>query len=157
MAEIIEMPAGSDLLGRTLALNLSVCRKFTCRGFFLSPTRVAAMVDHEADQVALRTALLQGRLIDITDQVVKGLNVNGSGHSTVKVEETGMKAYLGYDKDGRLYVVTPKDEAEAEAIEKEIRDTGTLKRAWETAAQFSDVTELPIEPEEDPPRLIFTD
>jgi hypothetical protein len=154
MAEIIQMAPAVDLIGHTLALNLVTCRKFTCRGFFLSPTRPTALVDPEADQVALRTALLQGRLLDITDQQTSGLKIADTSHTAAEVEDTGKRVFLGYDPAGNMYVTVPKDEAEAEAIESEIRSTGTLKRDWTQAAEITPVTESAPE---GPPLIIITD
>lgn len=143
---VIEMPGAPDLCGRTIGLNLSVCRKFTCRGFFLSSTRPAAMVDPEADQLAIRTGLLDGRLVDITDAASHGLSMAGASHTRTGVEDTGKKFYYGRDEQGRLFVVIPKDEADAAAIEKEIAETGTLRRNCEAAANFSGITTVETGP-----------
>lgn len=151
---LIELPQAEDLVGRTLALNLTVCRKFTCRGFALSPTRAAAVVDDEADQAALRSALARGQLLDLTNHGVKEQKIGDIGLGSAKEEDTGKRVFLGRDEHGNLFVVTSSDPVEIEAIEEELRTTGTLKRDWQRAAEIGPVEE---EAKPEPPSIILTD
>ena len=117
-----------DLTGRIISLNLQVCRRFQCGGFSLSPNQPFAVVEPNASHNKIYEGLLDGRLIDVTDQNIKGLAMAGTYTSPATELKGGeKKVYLQVGQDGSLMVVAPKDEKAEEEFEKQIRETGVLK------------------------------
>lgn len=125
---LIEIPAPQDLIGRILALNPQSVQRFQCGGFQLAfPNRPYATVTHETQQEPVRRAMLEGKLIDITDQNLAGLKSGDNYQSPAKEsEEKGHKVYLATGPDGSLLVVCPKDDAEEALFEEQIRTKGHL-------------------------------
>jgi hypothetical protein len=173
MSNLIEMPSPQGLSGRMLMLNLEVAKRFQCPGFALSPNQPYLTVPdlrdfnpstHEAMNAALQRGLLDGRLIDVTGQDVKGLKVGGNEHTAVVTEDTGEKVFMGTDSKGNLYIVTPKSKEDEEAILQEILKTGTINRAFERAAAeqpeesaFTGLTGITVEEAYPTPTVILTD
>jgi hypothetical protein len=122
-------PADPDSLeGKTLMLNLAVCRGFQCGGFQLSLHRSFAVVDARAQQAPIRAALADGRLVDITGQDPKtGFKARDGSVSKVDQEDTGMRVFVGQNAKGDLFVAAPTTRKQAKAFEREITRTGTLK------------------------------
>jgi hypothetical protein len=125
---LIHIPQPQDLTGHILALNPEKGVRFQCGGFQLAiPSRPYATVTHETQQEPVRRALLEGRLIDITNQNLAGLKVGDSFQTPAKeAEEKGHKVYLATGTDGSLLVICPKDEAEEAHFEEQIRLHGRL-------------------------------
>lgn len=116
-----------DLAGRILALNMNVCRKFQCGGFWLNISRPWAVVEPGAQQDMLNRALLDGRLLDVTDQSLKGLSTPEGDHSAPReTEEKGAKVYIQLDAKGNVLIIAPKNEAEEEKMEQELKEKGSL-------------------------------
>lgn len=129
--------ADEDLVGHVLMLNTGVCRKFQCGGFQVGPLRPFATVTHESLQPALRRALAEGQLIDITGtDLTKGVKGKTGSTTAIQEEDTDKKAFIGTDSAGNVYVVTPKNKTEAKRMEREIKQTGTLAGArYQQAAE----------------------
>jgi hypothetical protein len=125
---LIEMPKIQDLTGRILAINPQVCQRFSCGGFQLAlPSRPFGTVSHESQQEPLRRALIEGRLIDITDQNLTGLRQGDTFHTPAKESaDKGIKVYLQVGSDGSLLVVSPKDDEEEKKFEQEIKESGHI-------------------------------
>jgi hypothetical protein len=127
MSLIIMPEQPKDLVGRMLALNIQICKKFQCGGFWLNVNKPFAVVEPNAQQDMLHRGLIDGRLLDITDQSVKGLQTGQGGHTAPKEnEEKGAKVYFQLDTKGNVLVIAPKNEAEEEVFEKELQEKGTL-------------------------------
>lgn len=126
-----EPPADpADLRGKTLMLNLAVCRGFQCGGFQLSMSRTFAVVDDRAQQEPIRLALQEGRLVDITGQDPKtGFKTPQGSVSKVTQEDTGLQAFVGRTSQGEFFVAIPKNKKQASKYELEIQRTGTLSAA----------------------------
>jgi hypothetical protein len=123
---IIEAPH-TDLIGRIISLNLQNCKRFQCGGFSLSPARPFAVVEPSSQQASIRQGLLDGRLVDITDQNIKGMEIAGTAHSPAQVlDEKGKRVYLQVNVDGSLTVIAPKDEEEEILREAELASNGVL-------------------------------
>jgi hypothetical protein len=159
---LIEMPKLSDYSGRMLLLNLERVQRFQCPGFTLSKNNYYQIVPcytetnpslHEAMNRALNIAILDGRLIDITGQDVKGLKMAGGEHTPVQEEDTGSRVFMATDKHGNLFVVAPKDKEEEAKYIEEIKTTGTLKLDYEHALNVEKIEEV-IQPA---PKIIITD
>jgi hypothetical protein len=117
-----------SLVGRTLMLNLAVCRGFQCGGFQLSLHRSFAVVDDKAQQTPIRTALADGRLVDITGQdPKKGFKTKEGAVSKVEQSDTGLQAFVGRTAKGEFFVAIPKNKTQAKQYAREVQRTGTLK------------------------------
>ena len=120
-------PGNVDLTGRIISLNLQKCKRFQCGGFALSFNRPFSVVDQAAQQDKIRQGLLDGRLLDITDQNIKGIEMAGSFQSPAKVlDEKGKKVYLQINQDGSLTVIAPKDEEDEAKRQQELETNGVL-------------------------------
>lgn len=120
-------PTVHPLVGRTLTLNLAKCRRFQCGGFQVGPNNPTSIVSPEAQTDQIARALADGRLLDITDHVSKGIKTDLIEQTGIQEEETTLKAYLATDAAGNRYTVIPKDKDEQERFEQEIANTGTLR------------------------------
>lgn len=156
---VIHMPDQDNLVGHLLSLGTA--NKFTCIGFMLSrPFNVVTAVDERADQVALKTALADGRLIDVTGHSSKqGLDLKKLGGALGKTDEsdTRLKIFTTIDEQGRRVIILPKDENEQKAFELELATTGKIKpRSGETSISMTAVTEVSVEPFAPPtPQIII--
>lgn len=152
-----------DYSGRILALNIEKIRKFQCRAYVLGPRTPYAVVPPEACMENIHMAVLDGRLLDVTDMAAKGLKTENV--QMMKVEETELpeqKLYFVYkkidDKIGHLVLVVPKDAEQAKDFERQIKETGTIdidlpKEELEKPTGLTDVTVTPI-PDEAVPKLV---
>lgn len=148
-----------NLRGRTLMLNLTVCRGFQCGGFMLGMNRPFGVVDDNAQVEPIRQALADGRLTDITGQDPKtGFKTRDGSVSKVSQEDTGLRAFVGRNDKGELYVAIPKNKTQAKKFEREIKRTGTLvtQDLEEAASGLSGITteDVPLDAQG---RLILTD
>jgi len=124
---LIQEPEHKDLTGRIISLNLHVCKRFQCGGFALGPARPFSVVEPTAQQGIIRQGLIDGRLLDITDQNIQGVSIGETSHSPAHVlEEKGKKVYLQINQDGSLTVIAPKDEADEAKREEELATMGVL-------------------------------
>ncbi len=140
----------TDLVGHVLMLNTGVCRKFQCGGFQVGSNRPFATVTTESLQPALRRALAEGKLIDITGtDLTKGVKGRTGSTTAVQEEETGKKAFVGTDAQGNMYVVTPRNKTEAKRMEREIKKTGTLSGAKYQQADEDVRSGMSVKVEED--------
>jgi len=121
---IIEFPVKVDLTGKTVAVSPeNPHARYQCRGFVVfrnSPQ----VVGPEADFNALQTALLDGRLIELSPgSVIK--SSNASLNPAGELGETDKKLFTLLTKEGYV-VLTPDTPEQSAAIEKELQDTGQL-------------------------------
>lgn len=127
MSLIIEIPKPRDLVGRILSINPNVCTRFQCGGFSVNVTRPLCTVGPEAQQNQLHQALLDGRLMDITDQNIEGVhNSSGSHTPTKNLGDTGPKFYIQRDHKGNVLVAVPKDEKEEEEFDQDVATKGCI-------------------------------
>jgi hypothetical protein len=61
-----------DMTGRILALDVTRAKRWQCGGFSVSVNNPLGVVTGQAQQIRLREALIEGLLIDVTDQVPAG-------------------------------------------------------------------------------------
>ena len=143
-----------DLVGHTLMLNTALVKTFQCGGFVLGPNRPIGIVDEQSQQIPIRKALEEKKLIDVTgkDMATKGFKGTGGQTSAITEEDTGKKVFVGRDRRGNLYIATPRSKTEAKRFEREIRTTGTLKSVdFETETTgLCAITEEVIESSEQP-------
>ena len=92
--------------GRCLALNLDKIKVFQTYKFYLGPKRLFATVQPDADQSAIRNAVLNGNLIDVTDKQGKGIKLDGGDMSPIaEIQDPNLrKVFIGV---GRTNEVTP--------------------------------------------------
>ena len=135
-------------------LNTALVKTFQCGGFVLGPNRPIGIVDEQSQQVPIRKALEEKKLIDVTgkDMATKGFKGTGGQTSAITEEDTGKKVFVGRDRRGNLYIATPRSKTEAKRFEREIRTTGTLKSVdFETETTgLCAITEEVIESSEQP-------
>jgi hypothetical protein len=133
MGNLLTTPPSTDFSGRTLALNPEKAVKFQCREFTLGPLRPWGVVPPAAGQSpALLTALMDGRLLDITDSHATGIKTRDIAISPVTetpLEDKKIYFVKEKDKDGNIITImaVPKDELQAKDWDKQIEETGTIK------------------------------
>lgn len=124
---MIEAPKPlEELFGRTLMLNIEKVKRFQCGGFALSMNNPIGVVPERAQVDHIRAGLLDGRLLDVTEQHIKGFKIGNVGHTKAKIEDTGKKVYLTVGQGGSLMVIAPKDESEVEALDAQLQKEGVL-------------------------------
>jgi len=91
-----------DLVGHTLMLNTALVKTFQCGGFVLGPNRPIGIVDEQSQQIPIRKALEEKKLIDVTgkDMATKGFKGTGGQTSAITEEDTGKKVFVGRDRRG---------------------------------------------------------
>lgn len=133
-------PKDTPLVDRVMMLDTNKAPKFQCFGFFVSRNSPIAIVTRDAQEGPIRTALEDGRLMDITGTRTEASGgfskmfneldhaVKSKSMSPVQVgEEIGPRVIIGKDSNGNSYFITPKDEADYQRMQEEIRTTGTLR------------------------------
>lgn len=121
MKEIIK-----DLTGRLISIDQTKCKRFSCGGFSVNLNNPAAVVMVGTQQELIRTGLLDGRLVDITDQNVDGLSIKGTRHTKPVSEDTGEKVFITVAANGAMSIAIPTDETELAFFEKKIEEDGVL-------------------------------
>lgn len=129
----IELPnPPEDLTGRTVMLK-DPSRPFQCPGFALGRNNLQGVIPDPASNPAIRhgflaiqRALLDGRLIDITDQHVKGFNLQGSGHTPTTIEDTDRRVFITVGRGGSLAIVSPKTKEDSDSMDKKILEGGLI-------------------------------
>ena len=158
------------LAGRVLMLNTANAPRFQCFNFVVTRNKPIEIVHRSSPEDRLRQAIKDKILIDITGQeesagavggIIKSLNdaVKSKTMSLVQEgEEIGPRVIMGTDAQGNSYVITPKDEADYQRMQEEIRTTGTLRvekprPKAPNATQFSGLSPIYMEdlPEAPPP------
>lgn len=139
------------LVGRALMLNTEKAPRFQCGGFLVSRNNPIQIVSPVSQELPLRQALFDGRLIDITgqsdagalgglnevDKAVKDGTFVAGDHGA---EETPI--LMGKDNQGNSYMLTPKDPADYERMQAEIRETGHLRVAKPKPIQFTGLSSI---------------
>jgi hypothetical protein len=115
-----------DLVGRILALNTLVTKTFSCGGFSVNYNRPMAVVTTSSQQQQLKRGLLEGKLIDVTDQNKDGLNLGGARQTKPNAEDTGETVFVTVDQNGGMMIAIPKDQEQKEEFEKMIAKSGVL-------------------------------
>lgn len=117
-----------DLIGRTVMLK-DPSRPFQCPGFSLGRNNLQDIIpDTNSNNVikhglpAIQQALLDGRLIDITDQHIKGFNLQGSGHTPAAVEDTDRRVFITVGRGGSLAIISPKNKEDSDSMDKKVAD-----------------------------------
>ena len=113
-----------DYTGRVLTLNMDKARSFTCGGFVLGPRLTTSVVPPEAQMYNIHKAVLEGKLLDITDQE-KVQTPDGTHMEVQESDDTGRKAYF-VNYGGNLVLLVPKDAEEQAAIEAQAASQSTL-------------------------------
>ncbi len=112
--------------GRLLTLNQEKIQKFSCGGFILGTHYPTAAVPPDAQMLPIHLALMDGRLLDITDNPTL-TSKSGMALSSVEEQESvGFKVYMVKQSDGSTLLVAPKDQAEQDAIEAQIASGSPL-------------------------------
>lgn len=111
-----------DLVGRVMALDLTQRRAWQCGGFSVSMNSPVSTVSTMTVQRSIRQALLEGILIDITDQPDKGLHIKGSRTTAATIEDTGRKVFITVDRNGGMAVMSPKDDAQQLAMDESVNN-----------------------------------
>jgi hypothetical protein len=142
MSDLIVLPGTTifegPLSGRVLMLDTSKQPRFQCFGFAVTRNSPIQTVPHNAQEGPLRAALDAKVLIDITgteqaagsygkmlseiDNAIKSKTLTMS-----EGEDIGARIIMGTDSKGQSYIITPKDEADYQRMQEEIRTTGTLR------------------------------
>lgn len=142
---LLSAPSPEDLVGRTVMLK-DPSRPFQCPGFSLGRNNLQGVVPDPASNYQIQhglskiqQALLDGRLVDITDQHIKGFSLSGSGHSPASVEDTEGKVYITVGRGGSLAIISPKNKSEAIEMDKQLAEKGLI-----LPADFK-VAERPLE------------
>lgn len=115
-----------DLVGRILSLNTLVAKTFSCGGFSVNYNRPIAVVTPSSQQPSLKRGLLEGKLIDVTDQNTDGLNLGGARQTSPNSVDTGETVYVTVDQNGGMMIAIPKDQEEKAKFELMIAQSGVL-------------------------------
>lgn len=116
-----------DLTNRIISLDLTRAKAWQCGGFAVNFNCPVAVVSPKASHERIRQALLEGILIDITDQPNAGMTLKGTSTSATKIEDAGLhKVYLTVDASGGVAVMIPKDDAEQEKCEEVLANGGVV-------------------------------
>jgi hypothetical protein len=153
---VIEGP----LTGRALMLNTEKAKRFQCFGFVVTINSPIQIVPLQHQDVPLRKALEDKILLDVSsmnaptavDKTIQAIDkaVQSGLMDNVKEEDTGLKVLIGKDAAGNSYILAPKDEADYERMQSELKETGRLRVEKPKSTQFtglSGVYELPIDRE----------
>lgn len=140
-----------ELLGHLLMLNLDRASHFSCGGFQVSKRYPTSTVTTQTQLEPIRRALKEGKLIDVTgSDIRKGVKTKTGEASALKVEDTGVKVYMGQNAKGDTFVVAPKTKKEQKRIEKLIKTTGTVPGEYtlvdENTSGLSSIKTEDIEP-----------
>ena len=145
MSSLIVLPGATawvgPLEGRVLMLNTEnkVMPRFQCYNFVVTRNAPIQTVPRVCGEQQIRNALAAGVLLDITGQekvggalgkAITAIDdaVKAKTMSVVKDgEEVGPRVIVGTDAKGNSYVITPKDDADYERMQEEIRTTGHLR------------------------------
>lgn len=143
----IESPTEGPLAGRALMLNTEKAKRFQCFGFAVAVNNPIQVVPVQHQEVPLRKALQEGILLDVTsmksagvvDKTVQAIDeaVKSGLLEKVKEEDSGLKVLMGKDAAGNSYIITPKDEADYERMQNELKETGHLRVERPKRAQFA--------------------
>jgi hypothetical protein len=123
------------LEGRVLMLNTEnkVMPRFQCYNFVVTRNSPIQTVPRICGEEQIRKALVDGILIDISGQetsvgsmgkAISSIDnaVKAKTMSVVKEgEEIGPRVIVGTDSKGNSYIITPKDDADYERMQEEIR------------------------------------
>lgn len=129
---IIQFPTTPNYAGRVLALNIEKTRRFQCHNFWLTSKVPYAVVPPEAQagMEQIHQAVLDGRLIDVTDASIKGIKTSSFELDKVTEQDTDRMVYFVSTtlKDGSkgVVMVTPKDAEQAADYRRQIAETGTI-------------------------------
>lgn len=134
----IEVAGIPDYAGRVIALNVSKCKRFSCGNFALSSYSPICTVSPNASMAHVHQGVLDGRLLDVTDQPKHGLAIGSTQHEPAReLGDTGKRIFMGTDTAGNLFIVTPKDAEEESKFIAEIEATGTLKLNYERGKEMA--------------------
>lgn len=130
---MIELPSSpEELVGHTVMLK-DPSRPFQCPGFSLGRNNLQGVVPDPASNPAIKhglpkiqQALLDGRLVDTTDQHIKGFNLHGSSHTPARVEDTDEKVYITVGRGGSLAIISPKNKEDGIAMDKQLAEKGII-------------------------------
>jgi hypothetical protein len=121
---VIQFPSMPDYIGKTVAVSPeNPTSRFQCRGFVVFRNN-PQVVPPDADMSALQTALLDGRLVEMSPgSAIK--SKNASLNPASEIGDTDKKIFTLMTNQGPI-VLTPDTSEQAEAIEKELQETGQL-------------------------------
>jgi hypothetical protein len=150
------------LIGRTLTYNPKKIRFFQTFHFYVGARHPFTTVTPDADLRDLFNAVLDGRLIDATEQHKSGLVGDGAEMSPVDtVDEPDMpRVFLGVQKgdkptDGALplYVAVPESKEQEEQFLSELKQKGRIDGTYKpvnSGISLGPVMVSDIEPERPP-------
>jgi hypothetical protein len=122
---VIEFPSIPNYTGKSVTVSPeNPLNRFQCRGFVCF-RNAPQVVPPNADMGAIQTALLDGRLLEMSPGSVLS-SKNASLNPASELGETDKKIFTLLTKEGRI-VLTPDTAEQAEAIEKELRETGQIQ------------------------------
>ena len=127
-----EVPCYSN---RVLALNPESCQKFQCRNFFLNSRTKFSRAGDLVGNDAIHAAILDGRLIDITDQLDK--YTSGKGSLIINQSEAGAAIDLGVT-DKRFFLTRVDGE-----VQLDIPDSEEVRQQFEKANDARSLLILP--------------
>jgi len=120
---VIEFPSKPDFTGKMVSVSPeNPAARFQCRGFVVFRSK-PQVVGPGADMSAIQTALLDGRLLELSPgSVIKSSNAS---LNPAAIQETDKKIFTLMTSEGMI-VLAPETAEQAEAIETELRETGKL-------------------------------
>ena len=143
----IPIPYQGDLVGRVMSLNLIERRHWQCGGFSVSSNNPVSAVSPMTQQHKIREAILQGILIDITDQPDKGLRMKGSRTTGTTVEDTGNKVFITVDKNGGMAVMAPDSSQSQDKMEETVNNGDVVIPENFTIGDVSKGAKFRVKPE----------
>ena len=124
---LMPLPTGTqipDYAGRLLCLNPEKATRFQCGGFILGAKRRAGVVTEEAQMYNIHQAILDGRLLDITEE--GDIRTENSTLADMGEEATGKKVYFT-NVDGAFVCVGVEDPELQQQLDEQIKNTGRLE------------------------------
>jgi hypothetical protein len=117
-----------DLIDHTVMLNTAKLKTFQCGGLCLGPKHLIAKIGRDAQQEPIRRALLEDKLIDMTDKDLSAGFKHTGGETTAIIEEDlGYKVYIQKSSSGETIMISPKNEEQRLQFEAEIKEFGYIK------------------------------
>lgn len=121
---IIQFPSTPDYTGKSVAVNPeNPLNRFQCKGFVCF-RNAPSLVPPNADMGAIQTALLDGRLLEMSPGSVLQ-SKNASLNPASELGETDKKIFTLLTKEGPI-VLAPETVEQSIAIETELRETGMI-------------------------------
>jgi hypothetical protein len=145
------------LVGRVLMINTAKAHRFQCFGFFVSRNHPIETVPKDVQELPIRQALKEGKLLDITDnEELANKKMSGVMGAIDEAIDQGnldrptqgeevSKILMGKDAKGNSYVIIPKDEEDYKRMQVELETTGHIRMPKPKTSNYTGLSPIIIE------------